>query len=111
MTDTTPRGQTESLAFDFDLRHPPAKVWRALTDEKLVSQWLLPAVNFKLAPGSAFQFTAPPQPGWDGLVHCQCLKIEPQKSLRWRWLVGDLDTTVTFTLTPTEGGSRLSLVQ
>jgi len=40
---------TESISFDFDLPHPPEKVWRALTDPDLLAQWLLPSAGFGLA--------------------------------------------------------------
>jgi len=111
LTDTTARSQTDSLSFEFDLPHAPAKVWRALTDPVLLTEWLLPVVDLELAPGAAFTLTAPPQPGWDGIVNCRFLEIEPQRKLSWRWVVGDIDTVVTFTLTPTSSGTRLSLVQ
>ena len=111
LTDKTVRSQTESISFEFDLDHGPEKVWRALTDPALLEEWLLPAVDFKLDPGAAFTFKAPPQPGWDGNVNCQVLEIEAPRELRYRWVVGDIDTVVTFTLTPTPAGTRLSLVQ
>jgi uncharacterized protein YndB with AHSA1/START domain len=97
--------------FEFDLPHSPDKVWRALTDPVLVAEWLLPVVDFKLEPGAAFTFTAQPQPGWDGIVHCRFLEIEARRTLSWTWVVGDIDTVVTFTLSPTASGTRLSLVQ
>jgi uncharacterized protein YndB with AHSA1/START domain len=111
LTDKTVRSQTESLAFEFELHHSPEKVWRALTDPVLLAEWLLPAVDFTLEPGAAFTFQAQPQPGWDGIVNCRVAEIETQRKLSYRWLVGDLDTVVTFTLTPTASGTRLSLVQ
>ena len=43
--DKTAKSQTESLEFEFDLRHPPEKVWRALTDPKLLAEWLLPVIG------------------------------------------------------------------
>jgi len=110
LTDRTAPSQTETLTFEFDLRHPPEKVWRALTDPELLAQWLLPAVGFELAPGAAFRFQAPPQPGWDGTVNCRFLEIEAQRKLSWRWVVGDIDTVVTFTLERTATGTRLTLV-
>lgn len=119
--DTTTPSQTESISFEFDLKHPPEKIWRALTDPALLAQWLLPlldrgeqgeeAGSLDLEPGVAFTFQAPPQPGWDGTVHCRFLEIEARKKLTYAWVVGDLDTVVTFTLTPTASGTRLSLVQ
>lgn len=111
LTEKTIPGQTESLAFDFDLRHAPAKVWRALTDPALLTEWLLPIVELHLEPGAAFAFKAPPQPGWDGVVNCRYVEIEVQRKLSWTWVVGDIDTVVTFTLTPTELGTHVSLVQ
>lgn len=109
--DRTARSQTGSISFDFDLRHSPQKVWRALTDPVLLAQWLLPVVELKLEPGATFTFKAQPQPGWDGIVNCRFVEIEARRKLSYTWGVGDLDTVVTFALTPTASGTRLTLVQ
>jgi uncharacterized protein YndB with AHSA1/START domain len=111
--DMTARSQTESLSFEFDLHHLPEKVWRALTDPALLTEWLLPVVELKLEPGAAFSFKTQPYPGWDGIVKCRMLEIEAHRKLSYTWVVGDMeiDTVVTFTLTPTASGTRLSLVQ
>jgi uncharacterized protein YndB with AHSA1/START domain len=111
VADTTARAQTEALSFEFDLPHSPEKVWRALTDPVLLAEWLLPVFDLELEPGAAFMFRTQPQPGWDGTVNCRFLEIEPRKKLSWSWVVGDIDTVVTFTLAPTASGTRLSLVQ
>ncbi|HEX9981802.1 MAG TPA: SRPBCC domain-containing protein [Thermoanaerobaculia bacterium] len=111
LTDTTPASQTEAISFELDLHHSPAKVWRALTDPVLLAEWLLPVVDFELERGAAFTFAAQPQPGWDGIVDCRFVEIEPQRKLSYTWAVGAMDTVVTFTLTPTASGTRLSLVQ
>ena len=109
--DRTDSSQTESISFEFDLPHSPEKVWRALTDPALLTEWLLPVLELKLEPGAAFAFTAPPQPGWDGIVHCRVLEIDAHRKLSYTWVVGDIDTVVTFTLSTTASGTRLSLVQ
>jgi uncharacterized protein YndB with AHSA1/START domain len=109
--DKTARSQTESISFEFDLPHPPEKVWRALTDPGLLAAWLLPVVDLRLEPGAAFTFRTQPYPGWDGTVSCRFVEIEPQRKLSYTWSVPFLDTVVTFTLTPTASGTRLSLVQ
>ncbi len=113
LLDKTDPSQTDSISFEFELRHSPEKVWRALTDPVLLTEWLLPVVGFKLESGAAFTFKTQPYPGWDGTVNCRLLEIEAHRKLSYRWVVGDmaLDTVVTFTLTPTASGSRLSLVQ
>jgi uncharacterized protein YndB with AHSA1/START domain len=111
--DKTAPSQTESISFDFELPHGPEKVWRAITDPALLAEWLLPVVGFKPEAGAAFAFKAPAFPGWDGTVRCRILEIEPRSKLSYTWAVGemDLDTVVTFTVTPTASGTRLSLVQ
>ena len=111
LTDTTARAQTEAISFEFDLRHSTEKVWRALTDPVLLAEWLLPVIDLQLEPGAAFTFKAQPQPGWDGIVNCRILEIDAQRKLSYAWSVPFLDTVVTFTLTPTASGTRLSLVQ
>jgi uncharacterized protein YndB with AHSA1/START domain len=101
----------DSLALEFDLAHPPEKVWRALTDPALLAEWLLPVVDLHLEPGAAFMFRTQPYPGWDGTVQCRIVEIETHRKLSYTWCVPFLDTVVTFTLTPTPSGTRLSLVQ
>ena len=109
--DKTARSQTESISFEFDLPHSPEKVWRALTEPALLREWLLPVIGFELEPGAAFRFETQPYPGWDGVVNCRILEIEAHRKLSYTWAVPFLDTVVTFTLTPTASGTRLSLVQ
>lgn len=111
LTDKTAPAQTEALALEFDLRHPPAKVWRALTDPALLAEWLLPVAGLSLEPGAAFTFQTQPHPDWDGTVHCRLLEIEAHRKLSYTWSAPFLETVVTFTLTPTEAGTRLSIVQ
>jgi uncharacterized protein YndB with AHSA1/START domain len=111
ITDTTAPSQTESISFDFELAHPPARVWRALTEPALLAEWLLPTVNYKLERGAAFLFKSPPVGDWDGIVQCRIAEIDPQRKLVYDWGTGDLATVLTLTLTPTPSGTKLSIVQ
>lgn len=111
LSDVTVRGQTEAIAFEVALPHPPEKVWRTLTQPELLSQWLLPVLDLHLAPGAAFTYRTHPQPGWDGTVQCRVLEVEKHRRISYTWVVGNmLDTVVTFTLTATATGTHLSLV-
>jgi len=103
VVDKTAPRQTEAIAFEVELAHAPAKVWRALTEPALLSKWLLPVTGLTLAPGSAFTLKAQAFPDWDGTVHCQLREIEAQQKLSYSWAVSEmaLETLVTFTLTPT----------
>ena len=111
LTETTEKLQTKTVSFDVDLHHSPQKVWRALTDPSLLAEWLLPATGLALTPGAQFTFNADPQPGWDGVVHCRLVEIDEPSRLTMTWVVGDIDTVVTFTLAPTGTGTLLSIVQ
>ena len=109
--DKTAPSQTETIAFEFELPHASAKIWRALTEPALLAEWLLPVIDLNLTPGAAFTFRRDPLPGWDGIVNCRVLEVDAPRKLRYAWVVGDMDTVVTFTLTPVDSGTRLGLVQ
>ncbi len=101
---------TETVTVERDLPFPANRVWRALTSGALLAEWLMPN-DFLPVPGHRFTFRAPPQPHWDGIVASEVLAIRPETLLSLRWDSGALQTTVTFTLTPTETGVRLRMEQ
>ena len=115
MSSTTPTNtsaNTRSIVVDFDLPQAPDRVWRALTDSRLVEQWLMPN-DLQAVVGHRFQFHTRPVAGWDGTVQCEVLTVEPEQRLVYSWTGGSnevqgyghrLDTTVTWTLNPTPGG-------
>jgi len=91
--------------------HPIQVVWHALTDPAALGEWLMPN-DFQARVGHEFTFTAPPGPGWDGLVHCRVTELAPPHRLAYTWRGTDpaaLDTTVTFHLEQVPGGTRLVL--
>ena len=113
LVDRTARGQTETISIELELPHSPQKVWRALTDPALLAEWLLPAAGLQLDAGAAFTFKAPAFADWDGTVNCRLVEIDAHRKLSYTWRVAEMeiDTVVTFTLTPTGSGTRLGLVQ
>ena len=113
LIDKTDSSQTDSIAFELDLKHQPTKVWRALTDPVLIEEWLLPGVGQKLElqTGAAFTFQTQAYPGWDGTVSCRLIDIDAPKKLTYAWGVPGLDTVMSFTLTETSSGTLLSIVQ
>lgn len=110
-TDRTETSQSERISLEFEFPHAPEKVWRALTEPALLAEWLLPAVGLKLERGAEFTFRTEPRGGWDGIVHCRIAEIDAPRKLTYDWGVGAMATVVTFTLTPTAEGTRMSLVQ
>ncbi len=86
-----------TIAFQRVYPHGREKVWRALTTPELLGRWLMPN-DFSPVVGHHFTFRTEPGPGFDGIVHCRVLEIEPPERLRFSWKGGPLDTIVTFEL-------------
>jgi len=91
--------------------HPVEQVWAALTSSSALTAWLMPN-DFKPVVGHHFSLRTRPAPGFDGIVHCQVVELEPPSRMVWTWAGGNIDTTVTFTLEAVDGGrTRLRLHQ
>jgi uncharacterized protein YndB with AHSA1/START domain len=85
---------TQSVTMEFDLPHPPAKVWRALTEPELLAKWLMPT-DMQPIIGKSFTFKVQlpaGATGWDGIVNCEMKEIEQHKRLRYSWRGGGIDT-------------------
>ena len=52
--------------------HPPEKIWRALTEGKLIEQWLMEN-DFQPVVGHRFRFRATPVPNWNGIIDSEVL--------------------------------------
>jgi uncharacterized protein YndB with AHSA1/START domain len=107
------KAETQSILAHYDLLHPPAKVWRVLTEPALLAQWLM-LNDMRPIVGHRFTFTAAPTPSWNGTVRAEVLEVVPHERLSYTWDSGSKsvpsDTVVTWTLTPTlSAGTRLTL--
>jgi uncharacterized protein YndB with AHSA1/START domain len=92
--------------------HPPTRVWDALTSSDALAAWFMPN-DFKPVVGHRFTFRTRPRRafGFDGIVRCEVLELDPPRRMVWSWHGGSLDTTVTFTLVPTGTGTTLRMRQ
>jgi uncharacterized protein YndB with AHSA1/START domain len=106
----TPEASIRTLVIERKLSHPASKVWRALTQGVLMEEWLMKN-DFQPVVGHRFSFRAEPNPHWDGIIECQVLTVEPNQRLSYSWGSLGLASTVTFTLTPVEGGVLLRMEQ
>jgi uncharacterized protein YndB with AHSA1/START domain len=97
--------ETRTVTVEREFAHPAERIWRALTQPHLIAEWLM-ANDFVPEVGHRFGFKAE----W-GDLDCEVLEIEPERSLAYRWAGLGLDSVVTWTLTPMDGGTRLTMVQ
>lgn len=116
------------------LPNPVEQVWQALTDNEVLGSWFMKN-DFKPELNHEFTFKMAPQKGWDGITHCQVTELEPMHKVAYTYrgsasgektlacagvhsevadkmakgIFTELDTVLTFTLTPTCGGTLLEL--
>jgi uncharacterized protein YndB with AHSA1/START domain len=81
----------------------PGKIWRALTQGSLIEEWLMKN-DFQPVVGHRFSLRA----DW-GVVECEVLAVEPNKTLSYTWAAFGLESVVTWALTPTGTGTRLRM--
>lgn len=109
MTDTA--ADTRTVTVEREIPHPPEKIWRALTTQHLIEEWLMKN-DFGLDLGHRFQLRG----DW-GHVDCEILEVEPGRMLSYRWNhphadpAFDLESTVIFTLEPAGTGTLLRVEQ
>jgi uncharacterized protein YndB with AHSA1/START domain len=104
------QAESRSISFEYDLPEPVEKVWRALTTPEIVAEWLLPN-DLRAEEGTGFSLHTPDAEPID----CEVIAIEERRSIRLRWRDeearrGGLDSTVTFEVGATEGGTHLRIV-
>ncbi|MCW5696307.1 MAG: SRPBCC domain-containing protein [Bauldia sp.] len=100
-----PSAETRSVVVEREIGYPPEKIWRALTQPHLIEEWLMKN-DFKPEPNHRFQLSG----AW-GSVDCEVVAIEPHRRLAYTWAAFGLDSTVTWTLTPTATGTHLRMEQ
>src|SRR5215469_16314166 len=103
MNDTST--ETLFVVVEREVPYPPEKLWRALTQPHLIEEWLMKN-DFQPVVGHRFNFSA----DW-GAVDCQVRTVEANKALSYTWDAYGLKSVVTWTLTPTGGGTRLRMEQ
>ncbi|MGD1222467.1 SRPBCC domain-containing protein [Streptomyces krungchingensis] len=112
-----PDDDLTTIRVDQFFPHPPAKVWRALTDPELLVQWQMQGSEFfRLEVGHQYALTSVPRPStnFSGTVDVRVLAFESERMLSVRWADRDpansAEWTITWTLEQEGRGTRLFLV-
>src|SRR5215471_11777407 len=104
--------ETRSVVVEREIPHPPEKIWRALTQPHLIEEWLM-RNDFQPVVGHRFNLRG----DWGGVLDCEVLAVEPNKTLSYTWnhthadAAYNMESVVTFTLSPTRTGTRLRMEQ
>jgi uncharacterized protein YndB with AHSA1/START domain len=104
--------EARSVVIERDIPHSPEKLWRALTQPHLIEEWLMKN-DFRPVVGHSFNLRG----DWGGVLDCKVLAVEPNKTLSYTWNFAhedaafNLESVVTFTLTPTPTGTHLRVEQ
>jgi uncharacterized protein YndB with AHSA1/START domain len=90
--------------------HPPERVWWAITHPDALATWYMPN-DFKPIVGHRFTFKTDPAPGFDGVLHCEVIQVDPPHQLVYTFIGGWMNKTtlVSWTLLPQNGGTLLRL--
>jgi uncharacterized protein YndB with AHSA1/START domain len=102
-----------------DILAPIERVWRALTDVNELSTWFQVTIDGPIEAGRSVWMTSV-LPAYAGLrFQVDIVELTRPTRVVWRWHPGEIDqimdysrepkTTVTFTLTPTAGGTRVEV--
>jgi uncharacterized protein YndB with AHSA1/START domain len=98
---------------------PPERVWRALTNPDELSTWFQVRIEGTFAPGADVWMTTTHAQYAGQRFLVRIVSMDPPRRFVWQWHPGEVDpkvdysrepfTTVTFTLEPAAGGTRLSV--
>jgi uncharacterized protein YndB with AHSA1/START domain len=102
--ESKPESKPGAIRLSQFVNHPPAKVWRALTDPVLHARWWV-AGDVKAEVGHRFTLDM----GKWGQQPCEVIAVEPDRLLSYSFAPGTLNTTITWRLEPENGGTRLYL--
>jgi uncharacterized protein YndB with AHSA1/START domain len=102
--------ETHTVVVEREMPYPAEKVWRALTQGPLIKEWLMDN-DFQPVAGHKFKFRSTPVQGWDGIIDCEVVVVEPNKKLSYTWTTMGLATVVVFTLAASNSGTKVRMEQ
>jgi uncharacterized protein YndB with AHSA1/START domain len=114
-------GELSRIDRTVEIKAPPERVWHALTTPAELSAWFQVKIEGEIAPGNEVWMTAT-QAEYEGMrFRVRFVEMSPPCRFVWQWHPGEVDpnvdysreqrTTVTFTLEPTEAGTRVILAE
>ena len=114
-------GELSRIDRTIEIKAPPERVWRALTNSRELSTWFQMTIEGEIAVGQEVWMTTTNEQYAGQRFPVRFVELTPPQRLVWQWHPGAVDpnidyslerpTTVTFTLVPIAGGTRLSVAE
>lgn len=104
----------DAITRGIEIDAPPDVVWATVTEARHLAGWLSDEAQLDLRPGGAMLLT------WHGhgAYRARIETVEPPVTFAFRWVLRDGEepvtggsTLVVMTLTPTDAGTRLQIVE
>jgi uncharacterized protein YndB with AHSA1/START domain len=104
----------DAITREIDIDAPPDVVWGIVTEARHLAGWFSDEAEVDLRPGGAMLLT------WQGhgAYRARIETVEPPRTFAFRWVLREGQepvkggsTLVEMTLTPTEAGTRLKVVE
>ncbi len=104
----------DAITREIDIAAPPDVVWGIVTEARHLAGWFSDEAEIDLRPGGAMLLT------WHGhgAYRARIETVEPPRTFAFRWVLREGQepvkggsTLVEMTLTPTEAGTRLKVVE
>jgi uncharacterized protein YndB with AHSA1/START domain len=102
-----------------EIKAPPDRVWRALTNAVELSAWFQVKIEGEIKPDTEVWMTSVHPQSAGQRFRVRFKEMAEPKRFVWEWHPGEVDpgvdysrearTTVTFTLEPSDRGTRLSV--
>lgn len=112
--DTVRSVVPDAITRDIEIDAPPEVVWGIVTEARHLAGWFSDEAVIDLRPGGLMLLT------WHGygVYRARVETVEPPRTFAFRWVRRDGEepaqggsTLVVMTLTPTEAGTRLQVVE
>lgn len=88
---------------------PIHKVWNAVATSEGLAVWLMPN-DFQPVMGHEFTFKSQPLRGWDGIVHCKVMELDPSNRIGFTWCGNNMNQYVSFELKALNDKTEFTLV-
>lgn len=102
----------ETIEKKITINASAGRVWKALTDQNELKEWMLMPTTFEPVVGKEFTFKSEGMENWDGYFHCKVLEVETNKKLVYTWNAGmiNAETVVTILITEKNKQTELTLI-